>query len=161
MYGLMLAETMFFSNTLIFGWTVIPDLMLFCIIYLAIQNGSLFGEVLGFASGLMLDFFTAGPFGLNCLIRTLLGFAFGFFRRTLNSDIFLVRVGIGAVATVLKNLLILAIQFLYPSSGIKVYDFLSLAFRVDLIGNVIACPVLFLLLSLCKPVLLVRDRRVA
>jgi hypothetical protein len=71
---------------------------------------------------------------------------------------FLVRLGIGAAATGLKALILLGVRFVFPGDQILVYDFLSLAFRTELIANMAACPVIFFLMSLYKPLWAVRVR---
>jgi rod shape-determining protein MreD len=103
----------------------------------------------------MLDFLTAGPFGLNCLVRTLIGFSCGFLKKILNTRPFLARVLIGFAVTVLKALILVLLAFIFPQGKIAVYDFFSLAFAVELGLNMIAAPILFAVLSLGKPFLLI------
>ena len=63
-----LLETALLSNIIFLP--AVPDLLLLIVLYLSVYNGSLTGETAGFVSGLMLDFLTAAPLGLNCLLRT-------------------------------------------------------------------------------------------
>ena len=77
-----LLETALLSNVVFLP--VVPDLLLLVVLYISVQNGSLTGEATGFVSGLLLDFLTAAPLGLNCLLRTLLGFFAGLFHDVLN-----------------------------------------------------------------------------
>ena len=77
-----LLETALLSNVVFLP--VVPDLLLLVVMYISVYNGSLSGETTGFVSGLLLDFLTAAPLGLNCLLRTLLGFFAGLFNNVLN-----------------------------------------------------------------------------
>ena len=78
----VLFETALLSNIVFLP--VVPDLLLLVVLYISVFNGSLVGETTGFVSGLLLDFITAAPLGLNCLLRTLMGFLAGFFHNLLN-----------------------------------------------------------------------------
>lgn len=49
----------------------VPDLVLLASLYIVMMNGKTAGVILGFVSGLILDFITGCPFGYNCLLRTL------------------------------------------------------------------------------------------
>ena len=75
----ILFETALLSNIRLLP--VVPDILLLVLLYISVFNGSLTGEVTGFFSGLMLDFLSAAPLGLNCLLRTLIGFIAGLFNK--------------------------------------------------------------------------------
>ncbi|MBQ9626087.1 MAG: rod shape-determining protein MreD, partial [Treponema sp.] len=82
----VLIETALLSN--IFFLPAMPDFLLLCVLYFSIRNGKVAGELTGFASGLLLDFLSGSPFGLNCLVRTAIGFFAGFFHRMMNYESF-------------------------------------------------------------------------
>ena len=62
----------------------VPDLVLLASLYIVMMNGKTAGVILGFVSGLILDFITGCPFGYNCLLRTLICYFAGFFNKNLN-----------------------------------------------------------------------------
>ena len=62
---------------------VVPDLILMCSIYFSMINGKVLGETTGFISGLFLDFITGAPFGFNCILRTIIGYVYGFFSKSI------------------------------------------------------------------------------
>lgn len=56
---------------------VMPDLMLLVAVAAGITGGADRGATVGFASGLALDLFLRGPFGLSALVFTLVGYGMG------------------------------------------------------------------------------------
>ncbi len=134
----------------------VPDLCLICVLYFSLQNGKLHGELTGFISGLFIDFLSSGPFGLNLLIRTIIGFFGGMFTKILNTDGFLIPAIIGFTATIIKGVLLYLTAFLYPSK-VLAYNPLSWIFLFELIMNTILTPLIFKFLSIFNKVLLVKQ----
>lgn len=134
---------------------VIPDLSLLCVIFFAIHNGTFYGETSGFISGLMLDFLSAGPFGINCLFRTLIGYILGLFNKVINTEGFFVPLVLGFSATILKAVLLLLISVLYPNALLTFNPF-SWTFLFELIFNTILAPFIFMFLNLFKKSLILK-----
>lgn len=70
---------------LVFGrlplWGVVPDIVLLFVTLTAIRHGRLPGAVAGFGAGLLMDILVNPHLlGLNAVLKTLMGFAIGFFR---------------------------------------------------------------------------------
>jgi len=128
---------------------VVPDLALICVLYFSIENGKLMGEATGFVSGVFLDFLSACPFGLNCLLRTIIGFIGGIFNKTLNTEGFFIPALLGLCATVLKAILLWIISLLYPSSVVA-YNPFTIVFLFELLFNTILTPFVFKFLGLFK-----------
>src|SRR5574344_2608357 len=84
----------------------VPDIVLICVLFFSIENGKLLVETTGFVSGLFLDFISASPFGLNCLLRTILGYVGGLFNKTFNTDGFFIPSLLGLCTTISKALLL-------------------------------------------------------
>lgn len=144
-------EASIFSNISFF--IVVPDFLLICTIYFSLLNGKFYGETTGFTSGLFLDFITGSPLGLNCLLRTILGYVFGLFSETvIISGIIMPVLSVG-VGTILKRLLLLLIGFLFPSTNVSIYGFVSSQFLFEFCANVILAPLVFFLLGYAKNVL--------
>ncbi|GMO18980.1 MAG: hypothetical protein Ta2A_26810 [Treponemataceae bacterium] len=154
--GLAVVQTLVFSNIEVLP--AVPDLLLLALLYLSVRNGPLFGETTGFMSGLLFDFLSMQPFGLNCLLRTIIGFLCGLLRRTLNTGGILIPCVLGACITVVKALLLFVIAFLFPRGNIPVYHFFdNLTFVVELACNIVAAPIVFRLLAVFKPFLLLPE----
>ncbi len=138
----------------------IPDLSLICVVYFATHNGKLMGEVTGFISGLILDFLSAGPFGLNCLFRTIIGYIGGLFNKTVNTDGFVVPLILGLGATLMKALIFFVLSYLYPTAVMR-YNPFSWLFLCELIFTVILTPLLFKFLSLFRKVIVLNPETIA
>jgi rod shape-determining protein MreD len=144
--SLLLIETVILAN--ITYLPAVPDMLLIAVMYLALKNGTLVGETTGFISGLLLDFVSGAPLGLNCLARTVLGYFCGLFNRTLNSAGIFIPALLGFCITILKITVLNIISFFYPQGQILVYNIFSLQFASELGLNAIIAPVLFAFFSL-------------
>lgn len=144
-------EASIFSNISFF--IVVPDFLLICSIYFSLLNGKFYGETTGFLSGLFLDFITGVPLGLNCLLRTILGYIFGLFSETvIISGIIMPVLSVG-VGTLAKRLLLILIGILFPSCNVSIYGFVSTQFLFEFCANVILAPFIFFMLGYAKNVL--------
>jgi len=131
-------------------FNVIPDLALCILVYSAYVNGTMMGQISGFSSGLFLDFLSASPLGLNCLIRTLIGALTGIFKGSLFLDIFFMPVILCAIATLIKALIVFFLNLIFGSS-IPSYSITSSVLWIELGLNCLSAPLLFLILKQIKP----------
>ena len=137
----------------------VPDLCLICVLYFSLHNGKLFGETNGFISGLFLDFHSAGPLGLNCLMRTIIGYVGGIFNKTINTEGFFIPVLLGACATVLKVLITWLLSFLFPNSIIA-YNPFTILFVFEIAINSLLTPIMFKILGLFSKTLVLKPENV-
>ncbi|MDR2897549.1 MAG: rod shape-determining protein MreD [Spirochaetaceae bacterium] len=147
-------ETAILSN--IQALPVMPDLALLALLYISFRNGSFAGETSGFVSGLLLDFLSAAPLGLNSFIRTCAGFITGLFSGSFNMDAVFLPAFMGFAATLFKALMTWVLSFFF-GSAIMVYSITSSAFWIEVILNTVLTPVIFALLSLFSSLLLVKE----
>ena len=134
---------------------VVPDLVLICSLYFSMLNGKTFGETTGFISGLILDFITGIPFGFNCLYRTIIGYVYGLFSKTIIiSGIIMPMLSVG-IGTIAKTLLVNIIALLFPNVHIYVAGFISYDFLFEFIENIILAPFIFGFLGFFKKSLMV------
>jgi len=71
----LLAQLLFMQYASVYG--AAPQVMLVCVIFMALRYGPLFGEIFGFAAGLVLDTFMLSVFGVNSMVFTVTGFVYG------------------------------------------------------------------------------------
>ena len=136
----------------------VPDLVLICSVYFALNNGCVFGQSMGFIGGLFIDFLSGATFGLNCFIRTIIGYTCGYFKKSININSFLVGLFIGFFATILKALLIYLCSFLFPNM-INTYNFFSSIFIFEVIINSILTPIVFKFLRSFDDYLLLNEHK--
>jgi len=130
----------------------IPDLALCILVYVAYVNGTMTGQLTGFFSGVLLDFLSAAPLGLNSLIRTLVGGLTGFMKGTFYLDPVFLPMALCAGATILKALVFYLLHLVF-SDAIPFYSLFDLVLWVELGMNTILAPFLFALLKMFQPLL--------
>ncbi|MBO6218855.1 rod shape-determining protein MreD [Treponema sp. UBA3813] len=151
-------ETAILSNLLFLP--AVPDLLLIVSLYLSVHNGKIFGVSSGFVSGLFLDFLSVSPFGLHCLLRTIIGYVMGIFNKTLNMNGIFLPILIGFIATLIKVLLVFVISVFFPDSVIP-YSIFSKAFLFELCANSILTPLVFKFLGSFSGMILLEPEKVS
>lgn len=134
-----------------------PDLALIALVYFSINHGKNIGQILGFSSGLVLDSLSGVPFGLNTLVRLIMGFFLGFFEgKIFLEGIILPLVSI-LLCSVFKFLLYYLVSLIFPID--LNINILSFRYLVELIMNLLFTPLVFLLFNfLGKKINPSRDR---
>lgn len=121
----------------------LPDLVLICMIYFSLLNGKLYGETSGFISGIFLDFITGVPLGFNSLIRTIIGYIFGFFTDTfIITGVVMPVITVGA-GTIGKVILEELANLFFPNLNIYTSGIISYEFLFEFLVNIIVAPFLF------------------
>lgn len=136
---------------------VVPDLVLLIVIYVSFMNSSVIGTTAGFISGLLLDFLSASPIGLNSFTQTLTGFIAGKFSGSFNQNKIFIPALMGFSATVLKALMTWILSFFF-GSNIIIYKLNESVFWLETVVNTISAPLVFALLGLFAA-LFVEDKR--
>ncbi len=126
-----------------------PDIMLIVLLYISMHNGPIVGQVTGFSSGLLIDFLSSSPFGLNALIRTILGFISGVMHLNLHSKGVFIPVLVAFIATLSKALLLFLVSFFYPEK-IALYSLFTSQLWYECIFNALLSPIIFYVLSMFK-----------
>lgn len=127
----------------------VPDFLLLCVMSFSYSNGRTFGVTTGFMSGMFLDFLSGSPFGLHCLLRTVIGWAGGFLRGTINIDGVFLPALLAFIATLLKAGLLRVISAFFPIS-VSHYDISSSAFLAELVMNTLLAPPVFRFIALFR-----------
>ena len=139
----VLVEFAILSNITILP--AVPDIVLLVLLYFSVLNGKVFGESMGFCSGIFIDFLSGAPFGFNCLFRTVIGYIAGFLNQNINYTGFIIPALIGLLGTITKAFLIWITSLFYTK--IIPYDIFSTSFIFELIINTLLSPVIFKFLS--------------
>jgi rod shape-determining protein MreD len=145
----LLQSTLFFRLSLN---RVIPDFTLGIVVYSAYVNGAMTGQLSGFFSGLLSDFISSAPLGLNALIRTLMGAAVGLLKGTFFLDTVFLPMILCASATLFKALMLFLLNLLL-AGAVPSYSLASPALWIELLLNALSAPFLFGLLKMFRPLL--------
>jgi len=149
--GAMLLQSTILSRLVVYIRAV-PDLTLGILVFTAYVNGTMTGQLTGFFSGVLLDFFSSAPLGLNAFIRTLAGAITGIMKDTFYLDFFFLPMALCAGATIFKALLFFLLHLLFPQT-VPAYSLVSLTLWIELGLNTLIAPLLFGLLRLFGPLL--------
>ncbi|MDR1279051.1 MAG: rod shape-determining protein MreD [Treponema sp.] len=152
--GMDILQSTLLSRFALYG--AVPDLALGVVVYSAYVNGIMTGQLSGFFSGVLRDFLSAAPLGLNALIRTIAGALAGLMKGTFFLDIFFLPMILCAAATILKALILLLLHLLFAGE-VPVYSLTAPVFWIELGFNTLSAPLLFGFLKLFHPLL--TDRR--
>jgi rod shape-determining protein MreD len=130
----------------------VPDLALCIVVYSAYVNGAMTGQLSGFFSGILIDFISAAPLGLNPLIRTLAGALAGFMKGTFFLGAVFLPMVLCASATLLKAAALFALHLLF-GDAVPAYSLVSPLLWAELCLNTFLAPFLFFLLKRFMPLL--------
>ena len=147
-----LVQSVILSN--IAALPAIPDLVLIVVIFISLKNGSVAGCTAGFISGIIMDFASAAPLGLNAMTKTITGFVAGKFHSSFNLQRFFIPIIAALAATFLKALLVLILTFFFGDAVLR-YRLASSALWFEAAANAVCAPILFLLLEAFKPLFII------
>jgi len=140
------------QSTLLSHFTLyraVPDLALGIIVYSASVNGMMVGQLSGFFYGIVQDFLSAAPIGLNALIRMLLGALAGLLKGNLLLDVVLLPMILCALATLFKAIMLFLLHFIF-GEGVHAYPLTAPILWMEMALNTITAPFLFALLKRFK-----------
>ncbi|MDR2343510.1 MAG: rod shape-determining protein MreD [Spirochaetaceae bacterium] len=123
-----------------------PDIALDILVFSAYLNGMMAGQLSGFFSGILLDFLSNAPLGLNLFIRTVIGAAAGLLNGSFLLDGILLPATLCAGATLLKAGLLFLLNLLFAGI-IPAYQFETPTLWVELGMNSVLAPLIFILLK--------------
>lgn len=123
-----------------------PDISLIAMIYFSINYGKNIGQVLGFSTGLILDSLSGVPFGLNTLVRLIMGFSLGFFNGKIFMDKIILPCIMITICTVFKYIIISLVDLIFPINlHLNVFSY---KYLIELGMNIVLTPFVFLLFSI-------------
>jgi rod shape-determining protein MreD len=131
----------------------VPDFALGILVFSAYTNGTMTGQTAGFFSGLLLDFLSAAPLGLNAFIRTIIGALTGFMNGTFFQDALFLPMALCAGATMVKAALLFVLHQLF-AGAVPSYSFSGPTLWVELLLNTLSAPILFGFLKLFRSLLI-------
>ncbi len=133
----------------------IPDLVLLLVLYVSLKNGGACGCTSGFLSGIIMDFASASPLGLNAITKTIAGFVTGKFNPAFMQQKFFVPVAVAIGSTLLKAILMIVLAFFFGDKIIR-YGIVSSMLWFEVAANAICAPFMFMLLNAFKPLFIMK-----
>lgn len=136
---LLLAESTILNDFGIAG--IRPDLYLVLFLFFAYSQGTQGGVIMGFVCGLVLDFISIAPLGMNSFSMSLIGFGMGSLRGKLFIDPVFMPFILAFVAGFANALLARFLSDIFPGPGGTVL--LSGGLFLKLGMNALIAPILF------------------
>jgi rod shape-determining protein MreD len=151
-FGLIAAilQSTILARLTVYG--AVPDIALGILVYSAYVNGVMTGQLSGFFYGITYDLLSTAPFGLNALIRTLVGALTGLMRGTFFLDGFILPMILCAAATLLKALMLFLLSLLFLGA-VPSYNFTAPTLWAEMALNTAIAPFLFALLKRFGPLM--------
>jgi len=148
-------QSTLFSRLALYG--AVPDIALGIIVFSAYINGVMIGQFSGFFYGITLDILSAAPFGLNMLVRTLIGALAGLMKGTFFLDVFLLPMILCASATLIKALSLFLLSLLFMGA-VPSYTVFAPTLWAETALNALTAPFLFALLKRFGSLLIGREQ---
>jgi len=120
-----------------------PDLQFVLIIFLAYQYGPLWGELTGFAGGLIQDSLSTSLLGLFAFPKMFLGLLVGLSKRLVLADNVIVFSFLVLLASFLKGIVIFFLTVIFQSSPASLIFFPKIIFP-EALYNALLAPLLYL-----------------
>jgi len=136
---------------------VVPDLVLLAVVFVSFMNSPVTGTTAGFFSGLLLDFFSAAPVGLNAFTKTVTGYVAGRLSGSFNLNRLFIPALMGFAATIFKAFLTWLLS-LFFGDGILTYHLYGGVFWMEVLANTLCAPPVFALLALFSPLFVDTER---
>lgn len=150
-----------FSATILANITilpVVPDLVLLVVLYTSFMNNATIGSTTGFIAGILLDFLSAAPVGLNAFTKTVAGYITGKLSGMYNLDRFIIPFLMAVGATVLKMMTTGFLSLLFDET-VVVFTPADSIFWLEVLFTGLCAPVIFALLGLFPSLFLIKGNR--
>lgn len=119
-----------------------PDLLFIVIVYMAYSFGSFYGEVVGFAGGLLHDAVSNAPLGFLALPKVIVAFVVGMFGRAVFKSTLLTVILLIFISSLAKGLITLMLAYIFNEGAIS--SVLSIIVP-EAFYNALVAPLLFLI----------------
>ncbi|MBN2625910.1 MAG: rod shape-determining protein MreD [Spirochaetales bacterium] len=123
-------------------YSVIPDMVMIFLLFLSLKEGSRKGELIGFSSGILIDFLSLSPLGFHALIYLLIGFISGLPNKNVSTDSLLTQILFVTLSMIIKYILsaLLIVVFSIETTSISL---LGHNFLLELVYTLLLVPLVF------------------
>ncbi len=139
-------------------YSVIPDLSLIAVVYIAFKSPNLQGQGVGFIAGLLQDGISAAPFGLNAFVKTAVAWLANLLSGKFYIDRLLMPALFGFSMTLAKAAYLAILSSIFAGK-IAGYDFLGSTLWIEAAYNAVVSPFMFMLLGTLDRFIVPKDTR--
>ena len=135
-----LIQTIFFTHFTIAG--IMPNVFIILMLYI----GLYMGRTMGVIYGILIDIWVGKSLGLTSVALALVGILGGLFDKTLSKDSRLTVLLMGAICTIIYEIVLYFFNYMFFKINIEIYSFLKILF-IETIYNVLLIIIVYPLMK--------------
>lgn len=139
-----LIQTIFFTHFTIAG--IMPNVFIILMLYIGLYMGRTMGVIYGIIYGILIDIWVGKSLGLTSVALALVGILGGLFDKTLSKDSRLTVLLMGAICTIIYEILLYFFNYMFFKINIEIYSFLKILF-IETIYNVLLIIIVYPLMK--------------
>ena len=139
-----LIQTIFFTHFTIAG--IMPNVFIILMLYIGLYMGRTMGVIYGIIYGILIDIWVGKSLGLTSVALALVGILGGLFDKTLSKDSRLTVLLMGAICTIIYEIVLYFFYYMIFKINIEIYSFLKILF-IETIYNVLLIIIVYPLMK--------------
>ena len=139
-----LIQTIFFTHFTIAG--IMPNIFIILMLYIGLYMGRTMGVIYGIIYGILIDIWVGKSLGLTSVALALVGILGGLFDKTLSKDSRLTVLLMGAICTIIYEIVLYFFNYMFFKINIEIYSFLKILF-IETIYNVLLIIIVYPLMK--------------
>lgn len=139
-----LIQTIFFTHFTIAG--IMPNVFIILMLYIGLYMGRTMGVIYGIIYGILIDIWVGKSLGLTSVAFALVGILGGLFDKTLSKDSRLTVLLMGAICTIIYEIVLYFFNYMFFKINIEIYSFLKILF-IETIYNVLLIIIVYPLMK--------------
>lgn len=139
-----LIQTIFFTHFTIAG--IMPNVFIILMLYIGLYMGRTMGVIYGIIYGILIDIWVGKSLGLTSVALALVGILGGLFDKTLSKDSRLTVLLMGAICTIIYEIVLYFFNYMFFKINIEIYSFLKILF-IETIYNVLLIIIVYPLMK--------------
>ena len=139
-----LIQTIFFTHFTTAG--IMPNVFIILMLYIGLYMGRTMGVIYGIIYGILIDIWVGKSLGLTSVALALVGILGGLFDKTLSKDSRLTVLLMGAICTIIYEIVLYFFNYMFFKINIEIYSFLKILF-IETIYNVLLIIIVYPLMK--------------
>jgi len=123
-----------------------PNVFIILMLYIGLYMGRTMGVIYGIIYGILIDIWVGKSLGLTSVALALVGILGGLFDKTLSKDSRLTVLLMGAICTIIYEIVLYFFYYMFFKINIEIYSFLKILF-IETIYNVLLIIIVYPLMK--------------
>ena len=139
-----LLQAMFFTNFRIAG--IMPNLFIILMLYIGLYMGRSYGIIYGIIYGIFIDIWIGKKMGITSIALAVIGLLGGIFDKNFSKDSRITVMFMGAICTVIYEVIVYIIQYLVIGINIEIIEFIKILL-IEVLYNLLLIVILYPLMK--------------